>query len=384
MNILLPPTFIIDCLTERFEDFRESGDEFMINSPFFDDSKYHLSINTQTGLWQDFVTGNKGNLISLLSKIDGITYREAAQKVLSSNRVASLKNLEDLLDGQLKNYMKAAITVTPKNSLPSERLSQLVAHEYGFQKIDTVSMLSDPLALACAKYLRGRGINFNRFFYSTKGEFVGRLIVPLQNGSEYPYNFIGIDVSGKCKTKHKRFGKRHLEKLSPDLVGLVHFKKTSSYVPAYPKQYNEVTMIFESSLDAICIADTFGFRTIALNGTDLPEEEIKYTHLDINSVYKSRVYVCLDADIPGIEASLRISKTIHGTRYSYPSLKFYENIKNNKDIGDYVKSLNLGFGNANLKLGLSKLFEKDTFIPGDKYKSEYAKIRAFIAQSRGI
>ena len=55
-----------------------NGQEFIMPSPYVEnDYKRHFSINTETGLFQDFKTGKVGNFISLYAYTKNISYRRA-------------------------------------------------------------------------------------------------------------------------------------------------------------------------------------------------------------------------------------------------------------------------------------------------------------------
>jgi hypothetical protein len=77
---MLNPTLIIDFLDRNFRSqyrLAKGGEEALINSIHVEDYKYHMSINTRTGLWQDFKSGETGNFYQLVSQVKGIPYRRA-------------------------------------------------------------------------------------------------------------------------------------------------------------------------------------------------------------------------------------------------------------------------------------------------------------------
>lgn len=86
MNLYISSDYIIDYLTERFKStytLCSDGMEMIIPSIFVDnDYKKHMSINTETGLWQCFKTGNKGNFIYLVSILEGKTYKQVYNDLL--------------------------------------------------------------------------------------------------------------------------------------------------------------------------------------------------------------------------------------------------------------------------------------------------------------
>lgn len=94
MNIVAPQ-YIRDYLTEKFEEnyrLSSNNDEMIVPSLFVaDDYKRHMSVNLNTGLWQCFKSGNKGNFIQLYAYLEGITYNKAESAIL----------FRELLDGKV-------------------------------------------------------------------------------------------------------------------------------------------------------------------------------------------------------------------------------------------------------------------------------------------
>ena len=75
--MFVPPSIIKTYLSERFPESQQAGREFRVNSIFTDDNKQKLYINLDTGLWTDFKSGEKGNLIHLVAHIENVPYSSA-------------------------------------------------------------------------------------------------------------------------------------------------------------------------------------------------------------------------------------------------------------------------------------------------------------------
>ena len=82
----MAPQFIRDYLLEKFKDnykLSSSDAEIIVPSIFIgNDYKRHMSINMETGLWQCFKTGNKGNFTQLYAFLEGISYNAAESEIL--------------------------------------------------------------------------------------------------------------------------------------------------------------------------------------------------------------------------------------------------------------------------------------------------------------
>ncbi len=100
---MITSNVIIDYLKLKFkDDYRFSGDgiEFIANSPFEEDHSKHFTINTETGLWQDFKSSTSGNFIQLYAKLEGLTYKQALVKI----NIKSLFSDNPNKDDQYKKY----------------------------------------------------------------------------------------------------------------------------------------------------------------------------------------------------------------------------------------------------------------------------------------
>ena len=151
---------------EKFkENYRlSSGDSELIVPSIFiaDDYKRHMSINLDTGLWQCFKSGNKGNFIQLYAFLEDLTYNKAEAEIL-------FKELED--PTQPKLVIKKA---TPNNSTKNLELVEVTLGDY-----DTTR----PLVQRAWAFLYERGL-FNletqdSTFYVS--EVNGRLIIPFSH-----------------------------------------------------------------------------------------------------------------------------------------------------------------------------------------------------------
>ena len=73
----IPSSVIKGYLLSKFEDYEIAADEFMVNSLFCEDTKHHLSINLESGLWQCFKTKESGNFIQLVAMCEEVPYSDA-------------------------------------------------------------------------------------------------------------------------------------------------------------------------------------------------------------------------------------------------------------------------------------------------------------------
>lgn len=176
MNIVVSPLFIRDYLSEKFkEDSRlSSGDEELIVPSIFvpDDYKRHMSINLESGLWQCFKTGNKGNFIQIYAFIESMSYNKAEAEILFKEFEAgySERNL-------------APVYELPQVEKDELHLVPVTVHDYESE---------DRLVLNAWTFLYERKL-FNletedsKYYVSTEGRYAGRLIIPFEEEGDLFY-----------------------------------------------------------------------------------------------------------------------------------------------------------------------------------------------------
>ena len=174
MNIVAPQ-FIRDYLLEKFKDnYRlSSGDaELIVPSVFIsDDYKRHMSINLDSGLWQCFKSGNRGNFVQIYAFLESITYNQAEAALLFKD-----------LEGDFPKKLEIK-TPAPKVEREDLHLTPITVNDYETE---------DPLLQRAWTFLYERAL-FNldtgesRYYVSTQGRYKGRLIIPFEEDSEIFY-----------------------------------------------------------------------------------------------------------------------------------------------------------------------------------------------------
>ena len=172
----MSPQYIRDYLLENFGDsgkLSANNAEFIMPSLFIpDDWKRHLSINIETGLWQCFKSGKKGNFIGFYAEVEGISY---------------LKAQTDLI---LKNFDFIGVEPIAEEKVPKKNAE---IDPSSLTPINIESAYSEDAAVQNAwSFLFGRKL-FNEetfesepFYLCSEGRFAGRLIIPFaKDGSVY-------------------------------------------------------------------------------------------------------------------------------------------------------------------------------------------------------
>jgi len=172
MNII-NPQYIRDYITEKFSQdgkLSASGREFIMASPYVEnDWKRHFSINLDTGLWQCFKTGEKGNFVKLYAYLENLTTKKAYTKLILDNFFFD-KELTDLPEHTAEKEDVDLLPVSI-NSHDSE----------------------DSLVQKAWTFLFGRGL-FNLteedpepFYVCKSGKYENRVIIPFKDEGDMFY-----------------------------------------------------------------------------------------------------------------------------------------------------------------------------------------------------
>ena len=276
---------IKDYLESTFTNYKVVGyhsQEFTINSVFVKDTGYHLSINMQTGLWQDFRAKKKGNIIGLVAAVEKISFREAEAR-LRRKYLRSMESLEEniksLLEPPQDDYNRLFIS-------NNKDFSSLNIKEYTNNIKDTNNNILKNKAI---KLLKNKGLyNLNHLFLigDKPGPLFGRLIIPFILEDKVIYYQARTLFNDKIK---------YLNPSSKD-CGV----KSSDILYPYNTQ-KDYLFIVEGPLDAITL-QSIGVNATSLQGSSISQEQLRVLKIDKHMKF----VLSMDNDKPGrvAEASL--------------------------------------------------------------------------------
>jgi len=237
---MVPPKYITDYLSKFFGNkgkFSSNGQEFVMPSLFIpDDWKCHLSINTETGLWQDFKTGRSGNFIHFVSIVENIPYHKAQAKIL-------------FYEFEHGSYTAPPVEIPESPLEKLEGLLPISIHSYSD---------SNPDIVRAWKFLYERKLfDMNEeeelFYLATQGKYKNRLIIPFIYDNEMFY-----------------FQARSLGCETPKYLNPVGAFVKPSHI-LYPFSYeDEYVIICEGPLDAISLQRQ-GINATATMGSSISE-----------------------------------------------------------------------------------------------------------------
>ena len=172
--MFVPASIIKSYLSDRFPEYQEAGREMRVNSIFTDDNKQKLYVNLDTGLWTDFKSGEKGNLIQLVSHIENVPYM-SAQNFLKRKAFDAGADLFDVSTLSVDNKpieISRTITQDGKEWLEVN------------PKVDIHS--TNPLKRLASRFAIERKLASFKFFVGSTGRYFQRVIIPYLTEKEEP------------------------------------------------------------------------------------------------------------------------------------------------------------------------------------------------------
>ena len=167
-------------ITEYVQDnipngrLQSGGREWVAPSPFLiNDYKRHFSINTISGLWQCFKTGQQGNFVDIYAHIESISKKRAYS-------VLTFKSLEDSPD------------ISPVDEYPLVTSLEINHNTDVFEPLTSESDLTDPLVRDAFRYLDTRKIfptEDAEYYICREGKYAERLIIPYRDEDDEIYYF---------------------------------------------------------------------------------------------------------------------------------------------------------------------------------------------------
>lgn len=179
---MLPSSVIKEYLLTKFPDNRIIGDEFTTDSIFTYDGKRHLSINMETGLWQDFKSSESGNFPQLVAYVEDIPYQEALHFLRSK-----LFDTPELL------FEISSIREQIQKPVGTNTIAEIFK---SFELLDIGNINKDNLTERLAKkFVIERKLHGFRFFVCKKGRYANRIIIPYEYGELGPFYFQARNLS---------------------------------------------------------------------------------------------------------------------------------------------------------------------------------------------
>ena len=237
---MIDPSFIKTYLVKKFpiHRFGSEDTEFLIHSCFTDDYKYHMSINLESGLWQDFKTGKTGNFIQLYAILEGIPYKVAHRRLTLINLFTD----------------KPIQEVRPPENADRPDLSVL-------KPLNMEAAKNDPFAVEALMYLDKRKLLDDKleYFYITEGSHANRIAIPFKNSKGEVYYYQSRSIDPEAKPKYLFPETRNSIIRAGNL--LYQFDRNKNYV-----------VVCEGIVDAISL-QLMGINATCVNGCHVSETQ---------------------------------------------------------------------------------------------------------------
>jgi hypothetical protein len=264
---IIAPQFIREYLTEKFGTIgrlSSTGTEFIMESLFVkNDWKKHMSVNVDSGLWQCFKTGKKGNFISLYAQAENIGYFRAQRNLI-------LRNFGNIQEEHIQEIDRTS--QVPK--LQEETLTP----------INIESCYSDdPAVVEAWNYLFARRLfNENKeepapFYLCREGKYKDRVIIPFKNDG-YIYYFQG-----------RALGDQTPKYLNPSRE---EGPKASDILYPYDEDA-DILVVCEGPLDARSL------QLQGVNATATMGSNISHSQAEILSLFPGKIIMGYDNDDAG-------------------------------------------------------------------------------------
>ena len=162
---MIPSTVIKEYLYAKFPINKVFGQEFTTNSIFVHDEKLHMSINMETGLWQDFKSHENGNFPQLIAAVEDIPYDQALKFLRSK-----------LFDTPEVLFEVSSINTKLQNP---ERKNTVKDIFKSFKKFDSRRINEDNLTERLArKFVIERKLQKVDLYVCKNGRYANRIIIP--------------------------------------------------------------------------------------------------------------------------------------------------------------------------------------------------------------
>ena len=291
------------------ENIKISGNEICTHSVFTEDHKYHLCMNPfggkkerEGGVYRCWKSNKFGSLISLVSRLDNISYEEAEDLICNSLSLRALELKVEEFFGQFDNTMPkeqpAPIALSKRNlKLPPETYRFEELHDFDKEKF--------------RNYITRRKLPLEDFYYCVGGDYYDRVVIPYRNE-------VGDIIWYNARTINDKNSQKYMKPKEKEFD-----QDNCLYFTSFPSPKTKIYLTegeFDAKALAIC-----GFTGVAGGGKTLTDSQIeiirKYTPvLAFDNDEKAPVNYGLKSTID--VGNQLIAKGFHELYYIRPSKGF--------------------------------------------------------------
>ena len=305
------------------------GDSFVGLCPFHNEKTPSFSVSNVKGLYYCFGCSAHGDAFEFISQTEGLSFKEALEKLASVAGVELHKNLSVAKEN---NKLFSALNLAASWFAQKNRgvMAYLRQRKISLKIIDKFKIGHAPSS-GLKEYLNSSGIkdeilidvglinkNFRDYFYD-------RLIFPIHNITGKVIGFGGRALNSEQQPKYLNSPENQLFKKRENLYGL-----NLALSEIRKKQH---IFVVEGYMDVIALHQAGISNTVAPLGTAISAEQIKNLWR-----FAKEISICMDGDSPGCHAAIRIAELVLPILEPGYTLKFVT-LPSNKDPYDICNEL---------------------------------------------
>ena len=340
---------------------KRRGKEFIGLSPFTTEKTPSFTVSDEKGFYHCFSSGEHGNIFDFLMKTQSLKFGEAVRQLASqagmqpyrfsnfdAEKEKRYQSYKNIFKDYSEHYHKILLE---NNSLPKEYLKKrginkdtIIEFQIGY-----VPYNSDFYIELSKKYSEKEISDTGLFYKNEKykkniNRFYSRIIFPIRNITGDVIAFGGRIIEDKKIAKYINSPETEFYKKGKHVFNLD--KARSAHNKAHE------VVIVEGYMDVITIYST-GIKNVVSNSG------IALTESQINLIWKffSNPIICLDGDVSGQKAALRIAESLLPHVKENNQIGFVT-LSKSMDPDDYIKEK----GKDSFQEFLSKKLSIEEFI----------------------
>lgn len=322
----------VEDVVGQYIELKRAGRTLKGRSPWGVDKTPSFMVSPDKGIWHDFSANKGGDIFTFVMEVEGISFREALEK-LASQAGVELKqyNGDDKKLAEKKRRMKEAIELACKYYQVCLSKNKSVC-EYVFYKRNLNRATAVEFRIGYApkgkdylvKFLTSKGYKLNELkdaglLNQYNGDlFRGRMMVPFFDNSGNIIGFTGR-IIGDGEPKYLNTPETLLFNKGRFIFGLTQAKESirkSGYV-----------VIVEGNMDVISSHQAGVKEAVATSGTAMTEN-----HLKILNRLTDDIRLAYDGDSAGIKAAERAISLANGLGISLKVISGYHGAKDPDEL----------------------------------------------------
>ncbi|WP_265030446.1 DNA primase [Wolbachia endosymbiont (group B) of Athalia cordata] len=305
------------------------GDSFVGLCPFHNEKTPSFSVSNIKGLYYCFGCSAHGDVFEFISQTEGLSFKEALEKLASVAGVELPKNLSFAKEN---DKLFSALNLAASWFAQKNRgvMAYLRQRKISLKIIDKFKIGYAPSS-GLKEYLNSSGIkdeiliDVGLINKNSRDYFYDRLIFPIHNITGKVIGFGGRALNSEQQPKYLNSPENQLFKKRENLYGL-----NFALSEIRKKQH---LFVVEGYMDVIALHQAGISNTVAPLGTAISAEQIKNLWK-----FAKEISICMDGDSAGRHAAIRIAELVLPILEPGYTLKFVT-LPNNKDPYDICNEL---------------------------------------------